>query len=58
MRERTFQTPVTIAEVEMSRLEKPHVRQIVYVAARPTAPPPGSRLPTADPATLTISACQ
>ena len=57
IRARTFQTPVTIAEVEMSRREKPQERQIVYVAARPAAPPPGRRLPTDDPATLTMSAC-
>ena len=29
MRARTFHTPVTMAEVEMSRRENPHERQIV-----------------------------
>ena len=39
IRARTFQTPVTIAEVEISRRENPHVRQMAYVAAAgsPTA---------------------
>jgi hypothetical protein len=51
-----FQTPLTITEVEMSRRPKPHERHRAYVAATPAAPPPGSRLPTEEPQTFTISA--
>ncbi len=56
MRARTFHTPVTTTEVEVARRENPHDRQIAYVAARPTAPPPGRRLETDDPHRLTTSA--
>ena len=56
MRARTFQTPVTMAEVDVARREKPHERQIAYVAASPTAPPPGSRFETEDPQRLMTSA--
>ena len=57
MRPRTFQTPLTMREVEMSRGVKPQERYMPYVAAAPIAPPPGSRLPAAEPATLTMRAC-
>ena len=43
-------------EVEVARRENPHERQIAYVAARPTAPPLGSRLETDEPHRLTTSA--
>ena len=56
MRAMTFQTPVTIADVDVARREKPQVRQMPYVAASPTAPPPGRRLETEDPQRLTMSA--
>ena len=56
MRAITFQTPVTMTEVDVARREKPHERQMAYVAARPTAPPPGSRLDTEDPHRFTIRA--
>jgi hypothetical protein len=56
MRARTFHTPETIAEVDTSRLVKPHERQMAKVAASPTAPPPGRRLLTEEPATLTMKA--
>jgi hypothetical protein len=56
MRARTFHTPVTTTEVEVARRENPHERQIAYVAASPTAPPPGRRLETDDPHRLTTSA--
>src|SRR5450759_2397476 len=55
-RPRTFQTPLTITEVEMSRREKPQERHMPYVAATPAAPPPGSRLPTEELHTLRIKA--
>ena len=56
MRANVFQTPVTIADVDTTRLPKPHDRQIAKVAANPTAPPPGRTLLTADPAVLTMNA--
>ena len=56
MRAMTFQTPVTMTDVDVARREKPQDRQMAYVAARPTAPPPGSRLDTDDPHRFTMSA--
>ena len=58
IRARMFQTPDTMAEVEIARPEKPHDRHIANVAANPTAPPPGSRLLTDEPAMLTMNARQ
>ena len=56
MRASTFQTPVTMTDVDVARREKPHDRQMAYVAASPTAPPPGSRFDTEDPHRFTMSA--
>ena len=56
IRARVFHTPVTMADVETARLRKPQDRQIAKVAASPTAPPPGSRLLTEEPHTLTMNA--
>src|SRR5699024_1622776 len=55
-RARTFHTPVTTAIVVTAATEKPQDLAIEYVAASPTAPPPGRRLDTDEPQTLRISA--